>query len=74
MHECKIKIFCKNPSLIKKSLEPDIKESRDLKIKLTSGKGWIGIEVKSSKLSHLKAVINSYISLIQMLEKVDKIE
>jgi len=73
MYEINLKIKCKRPELIKKSLEPEIENSKKVKTKIKVGKGYIEINIKSKKISHLKAIINSYISLISMLLKVEGI-
>jgi tRNA threonylcarbamoyladenosine modification (KEOPS) complex Pcc1 subunit len=70
MYEAELRIECDNPDLIKKSLEPDVKDTKDSQSVMEAGKNLIVIRIKSEKLSHLKAIINSYISLIDMLKKV----
>jgi len=72
LHEAILKIDCKRPSLVKKSLLPDVKESEHTKIKLKALKKSIKIEVKSRKISYLKAVVNSYLSLVKMLKEIDE--
>jgi tRNA threonylcarbamoyladenosine modification (KEOPS) complex Pcc1 subunit len=72
MFEAKIKIECKNPELIKKSLEPDIKNDEQSETVIKAEKDGIEIKINSKKLSYLKAIINSYISLVSMLTEVDK--
>ena len=72
MFKAKIKIECKNPELIKKSLEPDIKNDEQSETEIKAEKNEIEINIKSKKLSYLKAIINSYLSLISMLIEVDK--
>ena len=74
MFEAKLKFECKTPKLIKKSLEPDMENSEQIKTEITEGKDFIEINIKSRKLSHLKAVINSYISLVSMLLEAEKID
>lgn len=74
MYEAKLKIKCKNPEIVKRSLEPDIKNDEDSITKMKSGKNFIEISIKSKKLNHLKAIINSYISLINMLIEIEKVE
>jgi tRNA threonylcarbamoyladenosine modification (KEOPS) complex Pcc1 subunit len=71
MYEATLKIECKNPELIKKSLEPDIKNNKNLEVKIKASKNLIEIEIKSKKISHLKGIINSYLGLINMLMEVD---
>jgi tRNA threonylcarbamoyladenosine modification (KEOPS) complex Pcc1 subunit len=73
MHSAQLKLKVKKPNLIKKSLEPDIKITENVKITLKATKKEIVINIKSSKLSYLKAVINSYISLVKTLEGVEEV-
>ncbi len=70
MHEARLRIECKNPGLVEKSLEPD---SEKATTELSTGKGFVEIKIKSEKLSYLKALVNSYISLIGMLNDADKV-
>jgi tRNA threonylcarbamoyladenosine modification (KEOPS) complex Pcc1 subunit len=67
-----LKIECKNPKIIKNSLLPDIKEKKDLRIKLKTDKKNVIVEIESKKISYLKAVINSYLSLIKMLKELEE--
>jgi tRNA threonylcarbamoyladenosine modification (KEOPS) complex Pcc1 subunit len=67
-----LKIECKNPEIIKKSLLPDIKEKKDLKINLRADKNNLIIEIESEKISYLKAVINSYLSLVKALKELEE--
>lgn len=78
MYEANLKLACKNPVLIKKSIEPDIKNDAETQIVikvikagegLKTDEGFIEIRIKSKKLNHLKAIINSYIALISMLKE-----
>jgi len=67
-----LKIECKNPGIIKKSLLPDIKEKKDLKIDLKTDKDNLIIKIESKKISYLKAVINSYLSLVRALKELEE--
>lgn len=73
MYEINLKINCKNSELIKKSLEPELENSEKVKTRIKTSKNYIKINIKSKKINHLKAIINSYISLISMLLEADKI-
>lgn len=73
MFEANLKFECKSPEPIKKSLEPDAENSENVETKITAGKGFVEINVKTKKLSHLKAIVNSYISLVSMLLEAEKI-
>lgn len=74
MYEAILKLQCTRPEIIKQSLEPDIKNDEVVETTLTVENGNLKIVIKSKKLNYLKAVINSYISTVNMLEEVDKIE
>jgi len=66
-----IEIECKNPEIIKKSLLPDIKDKKDINISLRNNKKNLIIEVETKKMSYLKAIINSYLSLVKMLKELE---
>lgn len=82
MHEVVLRLGCKRPEIVKKSLEPDIKndESIHTEIKVVekagdgAGKCFVEIIVKGKKLSHLKAIINSYLSIISTLNEIEDIK
>ena len=66
-----LKIECKNPEVIRKSLLPDVKSKKDLKINLKTDKKNLIIKIESKKISYLKAVINSYLSLVKTLKELE---
>jgi tRNA threonylcarbamoyladenosine modification (KEOPS) complex Pcc1 subunit len=66
-----LKIECKNPKLIKKSLLPDAKSKKDITITLKNDKKNLIIEIETKKISYLKAIINSYLSLVKMLKELE---
>jgi tRNA threonylcarbamoyladenosine modification (KEOPS) complex Pcc1 subunit len=72
MFEAKIRVECKNSEIIKKSLEPDIKNDEQSETEIKAEKDGVEIKIKSKKLSYLKAIVNSYLSLVSMLTEVDK--
>jgi len=67
-----LKIECKDPEIIKKSLLPDIKNKKDLTINLSTDKNNLIIKIESKKISYLKAVINSYLSLVKTLKEMEE--
>jgi len=67
-----LKIECKDPKIIKKSLLPDIKNKRDININLKTDKNNLIIEIESKKISYLKAIINSYLSLVKNLKELER--
>lgn len=73
MYEAVLNLKCSKPELVKQSLEPDIKNDETVETILSVKKDSLEIVIKSKKLNYLKAVINSYISTVNMLEEVDKI-
>ena len=74
MYEAVLKLKCSRPDIVKQSLEPDIKNDETVETILNIKNDALEIVIKSKKLNYLKAVINSYISMVNMLEEVDKIE
>lgn len=81
MHEVTLKLECKRPEFVKKSLEPDIKNSEDLRTEISTKasedkgrEGFVEIKAKGKKLSHLKAIINSYLSIISTLNEIEDIK
>ena len=74
MHEVNLKLKCKRPEIVKNSLEPDIKNSESLQTAVEAGKDFVEIKAKGKKLSHLKAIINSYLSIISTLNEIEDIK
>jgi len=66
-----IRIECKNPEIIRKSLLPDVQNREDLKVNLSTEKNELIIEIETKKISYLKAVINSYLSLVKALKELE---
>jgi tRNA threonylcarbamoyladenosine modification (KEOPS) complex Pcc1 subunit len=73
VHEVRLRLLCKKPEIVKKSLEPDIKNNESLKTEIRAEEGLVEITVKGEKLSHLKAIINSYLSIISTLNEIENI-
>ena len=71
MHELILRLKCDKPEIVKSSLEPDIKNTPNSVTEISTGDDFIEINVKNTKLSHLKAIINSYISIISMINEVE---
>ena len=67
-----LKIECKDPEIIKKSLLPDVKNKKDIKIDLSTDKNNLTIKIDTKKISYLKAVINSYLSLVKTLKEMEE--
>ena len=74
MFEASLIFECKNPETIKKSLEPDIKNDKYSTTEIEAKKGSLVIKIKSEKITHLKGIVNTYISLVNMLIEADRIE
>ena len=66
-----LQIECKNPEIIKKSLEPDIERGKNVKIDIKTKDKFLIIEIEAEKISHLKAVINSYLSLVNLGKEME---
>ena len=77
MHSATLELECRNPEIVKKSLEPDIQNDADTTTVITTkkdkDKNIVIITIKSKKLSYLKAIINSYISLVDSMTRIDKV-
>lgn len=67
-----MRIPCKRPSIVVRSLEPDIKRDKYSTIKLRAGKEHVTLKVRSEKVGHMKAIVNTYISLVQTLEEIER--
>jgi len=82
MHEVALRLGCKQPDIVKKSLEPDIRNDENIHTEIKVGKadvgecrgGFVEIIVRGKKLSHLKAIINSYLSIISTLDEIEDIK
>ena len=71
MFEFRIKIPCRRPRLVAESLRPDIKNGKYSRIKVVAGKDFVELRVASSKVGHMKAIVNTYISLVGTLEEIE---
>jgi tRNA threonylcarbamoyladenosine modification (KEOPS) complex Pcc1 subunit len=66
-----LRIECKDAEIIRKSLLPDVQNRDDLKVNLKTEKNDLIIEIETEKISYLKAVINSYLSLVKGLKELE---
>ena len=66
MHKARLIFSVNNPEIIARSLGADMSPS----VKVNVEESKLIIEISEEKLSHLKAIINSYISLVNMLSEV----
>ncbi|MBI2545226.1 MAG: hypothetical protein HYW22_01330 [Candidatus Aenigmarchaeota archaeon] len=73
MYEASLKLKCTRPDAVRKSLEPDIKNDENTDTQMSVDGEFLLINVKSKKLNYLKAILNNYISLVNMLEEVEKV-
>jgi len=67
-----LKFEFKSPKLIEKTLKPDIKNKKDIKVQIKTEKNNLIIKINTQKISYLKAVVNSYLSLIKMLKEMEE--
>lgn len=74
MHEATLLLKCEKPEIVAKSLEQDLRNDSDSQTKIKTDKSFVVINIKSEKLSHLKAIINSCMYIIAALEEVEKLE
>ena len=73
MNELILRLECNNPENVKKSLEPDIDNSNALDINIETNEEFLEIRIKGEKLGHIKAAMNSYLSLVRTLNELDDI-
>jgi tRNA threonylcarbamoyladenosine modification (KEOPS) complex Pcc1 subunit len=66
-----IYVESKNPASLKKSLEPDAVSNKNVKIKFKEDKNKLVIEIEGNKPSHIKGIINSYLSLINVIKELE---
>jgi len=71
MLSAKVLVHSKNSKLVYYSLLPDTKSDKNHKIKLRLKKNKLIIDLKAKKLSHLRSVLNSYLSLVNLLEVLE---
>jgi len=71
MHELILRLECEKPELVKSSMEPDVMNTEGSVTEILAGDGFVEIKVRNKKLSHLKAIINSYMSIISMINEVE---
>ena len=74
MFEAILSFDCKYPEMIKKSIETDIKNDKYSTTEIETKKGKLIIKIKSEKMTHLKGIANTYMSLVSMLIEADKME
>ena len=66
-----LEIECKDSEIFKKSLEPDISKDKNIRINIKTKKNSLIIVIETEKISHLKAVINSYLSLVNVGKELE---
>ena len=72
MVKIKVEIHLENPEFFYFSLLPDIGLRKNINERLVKKKNKLVYEVDGKNFSHLKASINTLLSLIEMLKKVEK--
>ena len=65
---------CRQPDLVKKGLEADAQRERGAKVAITAEREGVKIEISCEKPNRLKAIANTYTKLVEMLEKIERIE
>lgn len=73
-HELVLRLKCRNPQIAKASLEPDVKNSGKMNTELEVDEDVLEIRVKGNKMSHIKAVMNSYLSIVGLLDEIEDIK
>ena len=73
-HELVLRLRCKRPEVAKASLEPDVRNSETMSTDMEVYGDVLEIRVNGGKISHMKAVMNSYLSVVGLLDQVDDIK
>lgn len=68
--KAELRINLAKPEYAKKSLLPDIDNSKDIKVNINVEGDVLVIKIEAEKLSHLKAALNSYLSLINAIKEM----
>ncbi len=66
MHKAKLILTLEEAEKIARSIAVD----KDMGVKVKHKNNKLVIEIEQEKLSHLKAIINSYLTLVNMLKEV----
>lgn len=74
MFEAVLSFECRNPETIRKSIEPDIKNDKYSTTEIGTGKNSVIVTIRSEKITHLKGIVNTYMSLVNMLIEADRME
>jgi len=64
-------IDTKNPAILKKSLEVDVLGDKEEKVRFKELKNKLVIEIEGKKPSHIKGIINSYLTLINVINGIE---
>lgn len=72
MFEFTMKIPCRNPKIVVESLKPDLKRDKYSRISLRPSRNFVILKVSSEKVGHMKAIVNTYISLVSTLDRIDR--
>jgi len=64
-------IESKSPSILRKSLEPDAASGKDVRVKFKELKDKLVIQIEGNKPSHIKGIINSYLTLINVINEIE---
>ncbi len=71
MHTALVEVETKKAEKIAESIRPDAEKEKNVEVKVTSEKGKVKIVIRAKKLSYLMATVNSYLSLVKMLDEME---
>ena len=74
MHEARLTLECKKPDAVAESIMHDAKEDSSSRVDVKIGEKSVTISIRSGKLGHLKAIVNTYISLVAALNDVEELK
>ncbi|MCX8179010.1 MAG: KEOPS complex subunit Pcc1 [Candidatus Aenigmarchaeota archaeon] len=66
-----ITVNVKNPEAVKKALIVDVENNKNASVKIKTKGNLLTIEIKGEKTSHIKGIINSYLTLINVLNEME---
>lgn len=66
-----IEIEARNPEIVAKSLSIDNENNKNASISIKIDKEKLKITIKGDKPSHIKGIVNSYLTLINILNEME---
>jgi hypothetical protein len=71
MPQANLRFECSRPKDVKASLDPDIENSKDSHTEIVAGDGFVEVRISADTIGRVKALFNTYASLVSMLLEAD---